>query len=196
MKYTFALLAVAMMIGCTNSTKKITEEISEEIHTSATSKEINLMVEDTIDGGMMLLGPINRKGLMSEPFNEWFSENQQAHELDSAAIASLKPLLQDAKITVFMGTWCEDSQREVPALYEILDAAEYDYDNFNIIAVSHDKETPNGLEKGHRIEFVPTLIFTKNGDTLNRIVEYAHQTLEKDMLRILQGEEYTPAYAD
>ena len=95
-----------------------------------------------------------------------------------------------------MGTWCEDSQREVPALYKILDAANYNYDHLSVIAVSHDKDTPTGLEKGHNIEFVPTIIFTKAGDTLNRIVEYAHTTLEQDMLSILNGEDYTPAYAD
>ena len=64
------------------------------------------------------------------------------------------------------------------------------------MAVSHDKDTPNGLEKGHNIEYVPTIIFIRDGDTLNRIVEYAHGTLEQDMLTILEGKDYTSAYAE
>ena len=174
----------------------MSSEISEENNTETLSKEINNEVKDTIDGGMMLLGTINRKGLNTEPYADWFSTSQKEHTLDSTAIDKLKPLLADIKITVFMGTWCEDSQREVPALYKILDATDYNYDRLELVAVSHDKDTPNGLEKGHNIEYVPTIIFIRDGDTLNRIVEYAHGTLEQDMLTILEGKDYTPAYAE
>lgn len=200
MKYTLALLSLLALLSCKNSTENNSEEISEENANEAITytltKEVNNEFEDPEDGGMMLLGNINKDGLTKESYSEWFTENQTNHVLDTTVIDSLRPLLKDVKISVFMGTWCEDSQREVPALYKILDATDFDTENFSIVAVSHDKVTPNGLEKGHRIEYVPTIIFTKNGDTLNRIVEYAHGTLEQDMLTILKGNAYSPAYSE
>lgn len=196
MKYTITLLSLLALFSCKNATEKTSEEDQEEKITYTLTKEINNEFADPEDGGMMLLGEINRGGLTSEPYYEWFEENQKIHTLDTVALESLKPLLKDVNIKVFMGTWCEDSQREVPALYKILDASGFSYENFSIAAVSHDKDTPNGLEKGYNIEYVPTIIFIKNGDTLNRIVEYAHKTLEQDMLSILQGNEYTPAYSE
>ena len=196
MKYFLTLLCTIALIACKNNSESMSSENSEENTTETLSKEINNEVKDTIDGGMMLLGTINRKGLNAEPYSDWFATSQKEHTLDSTAIENLKPLLADVKINVFMGTWCEDSQREVPALYKILDATDYNYDRLELVAVSHDKDTPNGLEKGHNIEYVPTIIFIRDGDTLNRIVEYAHGTLEQDMLTILEGKDYTPAYAE
>ncbi len=200
MKYVITVLSLLALFSCKTSTEKKSEEISEEnqeeVITYTLSKKVNNEFEDPEDEGMMLLGKINKNGLTAEPYNEWFVENQANHTLDTLALESLKPLLKEVTIKVFMGTWCEDSQREVPALYKILDATDFDYENFSIVALSHDKETPNGLEKGYNIEYVPTIIFLKNGDTLNRIVEYAHKTLEQDMLTILKGEAYRPAYSN
>lgn len=196
MNYIIAAFTLLTLISCKNTASENQEENSEEIITYTLTKEANNEFEDPEDGGMMLLGKINRNGLTAEPYSEWFEESQTTHTLDSMVVDSIKPLLNNVKIKVFMGTWCEDSQREVPALYKILDATDFNYENFSIVALSHDKDTPNGLEKGYNIEYVPTIIFTKNGDTLNRIVEYAHGTLEQDMLTILQGENYTPAYSE
>ncbi|MDX1463511.1 MAG: thioredoxin family protein, partial [Marinirhabdus sp.] len=193
--YIILASVVLGLFACKNTTKKSTMETTTE-KAVMDSRGMNTEVEDTIDGGKMLLGKINRNGLTQAPYQEWFANSQEAHNLNTVAIEKMKPLLDGVQLKVFMGTWCEDSQREVPALYEILDATDFDYNNLEVVAVSHDKDTPASLEKGFDIEFVPTLIFIKNGDTLNRIVEYAHGTLEQDMLTILQGEDYTPAYAD
>ncbi len=199
MKYILTIVSLLVLFSCKDATNKDTKETLSENEGEVTytlNKAINNEFEDPEDGGMMLLGKINKSGLTVEPYSEWFSENKNTHVLDSTAIDSLKPLLQDVNIKVFMGTWCEDSQREVPALYKILDATDFNYENFSITAVSHEKDTPNGSEKGYNIEYVPTIIFMKNGDTLNRIVEYAHKTLEQDMLTILQGKPYSPAYSE
>ena len=37
---------------------------------------------------------------------------------------------------LFMGTWCEDSQREVPAMIKILDQAGYSTANMEIVAIA------------------------------------------------------------
>ncbi len=158
--------------------------------------KINRQVADTIDGGMMLLGPINAVGLNQEPYSVWFEENSKAYTPDIALIEQIKPLLKPCYIKVFMGSWCEDSQREVPALLKLLELADFDQSQLEIIAMTHDKDTPENYEADYEIEFIPTIMFFKDGAELNRIVEYTQETLEKDILKILKQQPYTPAYAE
>lgn len=144
----------------------------------------------------ILLGKKKRADLEAEPYVSWFRPNYESHPLNEKAIAQLKPLLKKVKIKIFMGTWCGDSKSQTPAFYKILDAAGYNQKNLTLIAVSRDKDTPEGYEKGMDIERVPTFIFYKKGKEVNRIVEYPVSSLEEDMLVILNGQAYKHAYAD
>ncbi|HPF12063.1 MAG TPA: thioredoxin family protein [Flavobacteriaceae bacterium] len=184
-----------LILSCKNTSENSTSETANTtIETE--SKSINIRVPDEEDGGEMLLGNINFNGLQEAPFNDWFQTNQKEHVLDTTAIDSLEPLLKNVSIKVFMGTWCEDSQREIPALHKILEAVHFKNNYLEMVAVTHDKDTPNGLEKDYELEYVPTIIFFKNGAEINRIVEYPQESLEKDMLKILKELPYTPAYAE
>ncbi len=193
MKYLIILLISLSLIACKNSDKQ--EESTTSTETIA-SEGVNTLVPDEVDGGEMLLGKINFEGLQKEPFEEWFRLNYNVHPLNTTLIDSIKPLLKNVSIKVFMGTWCEDSQREVPALYKILEASEYKMDYLEMVAVTHDKDTPQGLEIDYELEYVPTIIFYKDGAEINRIVEYPQQNLERDMLTILKEEPYKHTYAE
>lgn len=193
MKYLIVLLMSLSLIACKDKPQEVGIDLSKNV---VTPEGINTLVPDEVDGGEMLLGEINFDGLQKEPFTEWFELNYNGHSLDTTAIDSLKPLLKKVSIKVFMGTWCEDSQREVPALLKILEAADYKMDYLEMVAVTHDKDTPDGLEADYEIEYVPTIIFYKDGSEINRIVEYPQQTLEQDMLTILKEEPYKHTYAE
>ena len=203
--YLLTLLVFSTLIlGCNNS-KQGTE--NKELQNSATLEQagentgfselnFNKQVADTIDGGMMLLGPINAQGLNQEPYSLWFEENTKAYTPDMTVVEEIKPLLKSCYIKVFMGTWCEDSQREVPALMKLLNLTEFDQSQLEIIAMTHDKDTPENYEADYEIEFIPTIMFFKDGAELNRIVEYTQETMELDLLKILKQQAYTPAYAE
>ncbi|TDI72669.1 MAG: thioredoxin [Bacteroidetes bacterium] len=194
MKNLVYVFAFFLIIACKSNHDK--EVSAEENSSENTSIELNILVPDEEDGGEMLLGIINRKGLEGELFEAWFDENYQGHILDTATVQAIKPLLKDVTLKVFLGSWCDDSQREVPALFKILDATDYNYNRLELIAVTHNKDTPQGYETDFDIEYVPTIIISRNGEVLNRIVEYPQMTLEKDMLTILQGEPYKHVYED
>jgi len=140
-----------------------------------------------------LLGSIQRSDLEKDVYGEWFDENYDLHLLDNSLIPELKNAFDDVQVTVFMGTWCSDSQREVPAFFKILDAIDEQI-SVRVIAVDEDKMAPDGSATDSGIEYVPTFIFFKNGKEINRIVEFPIFSLEKDMLDILQGKDYKNAY--
>ena len=96
-----------------------------------------------------------------------------------------------------MGTWCGDSKREVPRFYNILETAQFPLDRLTLVAVSGNRDTykqsPGGEEEGLSIHRVPTFIFYKNGQEINRIVESPVETLEADIAAIVKGI-YSPNY--
>lgn len=198
MKNLLYILSLLVIFGCKQTTEKdANSSFSEETSVEDLSREgMNTIVPDEVDGGEMYLGRINFSGLQQEPFKEWFELNEAGHLLDSALVDSLRPLLKNISIKIFMGTWCEDSQRELPALYKVLKAANYKMSDLEMIAVTHDKDTPQAYEKDYELQYVPSIIFFKDGAEINRIVEYTQETLEKDMLKILSGKPYQAAYSE
>ncbi len=145
-----------------------------------------------------LLGKINKTGLTSEGYNSWFSKNYEDYDLDEATIQELKEHLQDFQITLFMGTWCGDSKREVPRFYKILEACNFPEEQLNVIALSRKpymyKQSPNHYEAGLNIHRVPTFIFYKDRKEVNRIVEEPVESLEKDILNIVTKNNYKSNY--
>jgi thiol-disulfide isomerase/thioredoxin len=94
-----------------------------------------------------------------------------------------------------MGSWCEDSRREIPKFYKILDETKFDVNYLQLIAVDRSKKYDN-YEKDLTIFRVPTIIFYKNGKEIGRFVEYPRETIEKDFLKIISGQPYKHSYVD
>ncbi len=195
-KIIFALTAVAF-IAC-GSPKQNKEEKTPEktMVEEGETPTINKEVPDEENGGTMLLGKINREAFDKEPYTEWFQANKEFHSLDTLTIQKIKPLLKDVKITAFMGTWCSDSQREIPALYKILKDADYNLDKLTLYAMDHQKLTEEGYENTLDINYVPTLIFYRDGEEIGRFVEHAQESLEADMYAILSGADYKHVYEE
>ena len=158
-----------------------------------TKKEIvDSKTKEITDG--ILVGKAKESDLKQEPFNEWFQTGYNEYEPNSETITLIKQLPFDYTITVFMGTWCGDSQNQTPKFYKILDEIGYDKKDITLITMKRDKTTPELFEKGLNITNVPTFIFYRKGKEMNRIVESPVESLEQDMLNILSGKNYKHIY--
>lgn len=145
----------------------------------------------------MLVGEIEKTDLMDPPFSSWFAPRYDSFAPADAEMAIIKENISDVdNIKIFMGTWCGDSKREVPHFYKILELADYDLDNVEIVAVDHSKTTPDNLQEGFNIHHVPTFIFYKDGKEVNRFVEHPRESLEKDIAKIVSGQEYKDSYSN
>ena len=167
--YTALFVFVIFFLSCNTSLQK-----------SASDPALSTTAAETDD----LLGSITRADLQRAPFSEWFDNGYQSYQLDSAAIANID--LNEMEILTFMGTWCSDSQREIPHFYRILDEIDYPNNKMTLIAIDEDKANPEKPINEWSIEYVPTIIFIKNEKEIGRIVEAPAETLEKDMLQILE----------
>jgi len=163
----------------------------------ATAQDINkeIIIDDETP---FLLGKINKDGLTSGNYNEWFSKNFEGYKLDQITIEAISSKLKDYQITLFLGTWCGDSRKGVPRFYKILEACNFPKNQLTVIALSRKsymyKQSPNHYEAGLNIHRVPTFIFYKDKKEINRIVEHPVESLEKDILKILTSDNYQSNY--
>ena len=157
---------------------------------------VNHRITD-VDGSQQLLGALTEQGLSSPPFNQWYDKRVELYHPNKQTLENIDDL-QDYEIEVFMGTWCGDSQREVPRLMKTLHELNFPDKQLSIVGVhrSRDqfKQSPGGEEAGKNIYRVPTIIFYRNGNEINRIVETPVVSIEQDIQTITSGGEYTPNY--
>lgn len=185
MSLNILILAIITACGNMNDSGKVTEtELQGPI----------IETSETEQG--MLIGKFTKEDLMQEPYASWFNSGYENFEPSDDAMETIKENISEYEITAFMGTWCGDSRREIPKLYKVLDEAGFDLSKLTIIGVDRSKTTPENLEEGLDINRVPTIIFTRDGKEVNRFVEYAKESIEEDIAKIVSEEEYSNAYAN
>ncbi|MCQ8878784.1 thioredoxin family protein [Pseudoalteromonas shioyasakiensis] len=89
--------------------------------------------------------------------------------------------LAGKEVLVLFGTWCHDSQREVPRFLKLLDKANVELAKLSLIAVGYDKRDPDGIASEHNLRYTPTIIVFENGQELSRMIERPKQSLAVDL---------------
>ncbi|TRX47153.1 thioredoxin family protein [Fulvivirga sp. M361] len=151
------------------------------------------------DGSSTLLGQTNVKRLKKKPFKYWYTQSHSAYSVNANTVSILANSMSELdSITIFMGTWCGDSKREVPRFYKILEQLKFDRTKVKLICVDRTfqnyKQSPGREEAGQNIHRVPTFILYKDSSEIGRIVESPLVSLEEDMLAILSANNYVPRY--
>jgi thiol-disulfide isomerase/thioredoxin len=137
----------------------------------------------------VIVGETTRELVEADP--EWAvaeAESQPDPEA-SKALASVPP---GAEVTIFLGTWCSDSRREVPRFWKAVDiAAGAGMDvpfAVHYIGVDRQKKEPVAPVTNNDIRYVPTFIVHREGREVGRIVEESPHGIEKDLLALLTGQ--------
>ena len=87
---------------------------------------------------------------------------------------------------IFSGSWCSDSETELPKIYKLITGAGIFPDKIFLYGVDRQKDEPSGVAKEYKIEKVPTLVLEVEGEEIGRIVETPKLSWEEDMLNILR----------
>lgn len=145
-----------------------------------------------------LLGIIDKSGLEGDNYKAWFNKNYEDYQPNSIISNAIASELKSYDITLFMGTWCGDSKKEVPKFYKVLEACDFPMEQLKVVAVSREpgmyKQSPGHEEKGLNIHRVPTVIFYKDGKEINRIVEHPVRSFEEDIQNIITVNDYKSNY--
>jgi len=142
-----------------------------------------------------LIGDFKRKDLNENPYKSWYIEKYDSYELDCETAKKIKKLInRKISIKVIMGTWCSDSRDNVPSFFKLMDYLKFSERRIELIGLDIDKKNPNKDELKFDIINIPTFIFYNDGEEINRIVELTIESIEKDILKILDGSGYENAY--
>jgi hypothetical protein len=147
----------------------------------------------------VLTGVTSREAI--EEADPVWAERVADAEIDEAAAEALASVPPGAEITVFLGTWCSDSRREVPRFWRALDHLDH-LDQLDpldplggeipfeieYVAVDRHKEQPADRIAGADIHYVPTFIVRRDGEEAGRVVESSPNGIESDLLALLTGE--------
>jgi len=120
-----------------------------------------------------------------------YQQRKRTYQPDSSAIQYLAAVIQpDDKVEVYLGTWCDDSQREVPKFLKMLDVLKSGYQielPASYVAVNRGKNEPRELLQGKSLEKVATFIVFRKGAEIGRVVETPNGLLEDDLLQIFNA---------
>ena len=125
------------------------------------------------------LGDISQAELLER--HEVFKRNYDAHEVT----AGIDGLPADLKVKILFGTWCHDSEREVPRMLKLLAASGVREDNISLISLDIRKEEPEGRAKALAVRFTPTFIFFSDDAELGRIIERPVESLKADIAEMV-----------
>lgn len=85
---------------------------------------------------------------------------------------------------LFAGSWCGDSESEVPKILKLLNLSKLEK-NLKLIGLDRAKSEPGNSHLPYNIERVPTLIVLKKDYEIGRIIEFPRKSWELDIYEIL-----------
>jgi thiol-disulfide isomerase/thioredoxin len=138
-----------------------------------------------INNEPIIVGILKKEDLQKEPFVNWYQKSQEEYTVNAENLKILKNYNKGFYVTIFMGTWCEDSHNNVPKFIKLAEAMEIPRNNIQIIGMDKTKKTPENQEKDQNITNVPTFIFSRNNKEFARITENPKVSLEADLIRFL-----------
>ncbi|WP_299079774.1 thioredoxin family protein [uncultured Paraglaciecola sp.] len=123
-------------------------------------------------------GEISAKHLI-EQYSHFRSgyNNYQPSPAEIAAVAELS----GKKLVVLFGTWCHDSEREVPRLLKLLDLSGVELQELSLYGVNYNKEEPSNLHQKFNLVSSPTIILLQDDIELGRIIEKPVKSLGEDL---------------
>ncbi len=153
----------------------------------AVGQKINKTILDSDLNKEILIGYCNLTGLEKGEFGEVFKTGYEQYKPQNKYIKKLIPVVDEVEFTVVLGTWCSDSEEQVPRFFKILNELSYNPKRVKIIAVNQSLSAILVSLKDFDIQKVPTFIVYKNGLELGRIIETPEKKIERDLWNIISG---------
>jgi hypothetical protein len=135
-----------------------------------------------------LVGPLSRVEIEAA-VPDWVVAEIEARPDPERALEMAAAGSPESRVTVYLGTWCSDSRRELARFWRAVDEAggEVAFE-LAYVGVDRDKKEPADRLEGLGLEYVPTFVVETGGVEVGRIVEESPNGIEHDLAALLRGE--------
>ena len=135
----------------------------------------------------ILLGSVTRAEIEAA-IPDWVSE-AMASQPDLEATDRLLQAIDGAEVVVYLGSWCDDTRRELGRFWWALDSLAVEGPSqVTYVAVDRSLTEPADQVAGVGLIRVPTIVVRRGGVEQGRIVEESPNGIEIDLLGLLGGE--------
>lgn len=130
------------------------------------------------------IGEISAEALLSN--YPVFAEEYERFNPSAAQLLDIQALAGKEVVTLF-GTWCHDSEREIPRLLKLLELGNVQLEQLTLVAVSRQKDDPEGYSKKFDLKYTPTIIINDQGNEIARIIEKPKGNLAQDIAKQIES---------
>ena len=116
-----------------------------------------------------------------------FNRYKTAYKPNQTAIDYLKAYKKNVTVKVFLGTWCIDSIRNVPAYLKTKEMLGDTNFKTSFIGVNRERSDGAGMTRAYNVTQSPTFIFEIDGKEVGRITQKPKKSIEEDMVEILKN---------
>jgi len=129
------------------------------------------------------VGKIDKTQLLQD-YSSFFSSYQN-FELAPLNTKKVEHWPENLRIEVYFGTWCHDSQREVPHLLKEL--ANNEKVEVMLFALDFNKSDPSGTAEIMQVKYTPTFVVYLADKEIGRIIERPKLSLVEDISLMIEG---------
>lgn len=144
--------------------------------------------KDAQNGSVVFDGQFTFEDLMAEKTFGWMKKGMDMYKPDTISMKYLKQNINQYRLVILMGTWCDDSQIMIPRLYKVLSNAGFNMENYSMFGVNRAKQTMNLENKFYNLVNVPTIILYRNNFEKGRIIETVKLSVEADLARLIKAD--------
>ncbi|MFT4886701.1 MAG: thiol-disulfide isomerase/thioredoxin [Pseudohongiellaceae bacterium] len=124
------------------------------------------------------IGKISTEYLLSE-YPE-FAKEYETFQPNATQLQDIQALAGKDVVALF-GTWCHDSEREVPRLLKLLKMGNVEVRQLTLYGVSRSKGDPEGFSEKYELKYTPTIVISDNKGEVARIIEKPKGSLAGDI---------------
>jgi thiol-disulfide isomerase/thioredoxin len=134
---------------------------------------------------IILNGPVEKSYLNNPKLFPWFYYGYKAYQPKDSILNLLKPEVSKLGFLIFAGSWCGDTQKEIPAFYKVADLIGVKDNQIQLIMVDRNKQTHFIKTSVLGIKPVPCIIIYKDSVEIGRFIESSKLSMEEDLYQII-----------
>lgn len=165
-KYSFVLIAVVFTVG----------QLFSQCNT-------HVVFDEDVDNDI-LIDTVSWDCFEMREFAPWFTESYESYEVDLESLQDI-PKDKSVQLTIYLATWCPDTQRELPRMKKLLDEMNAQWE-VTLIALNRKKQLSEDRIPVDNITHVPCFIVYKDGEEVGRIIESPEISLEIDLRQLFK----------